>query len=89
VGHGHVLVNGRRVDIPSYQCRPGDSIVVHDSNRSQQLAMRMADLTQARPVMDWLTFDKDKLQGTVDRLPEPDEIDTQVNVQLVVELYSK
>jgi len=89
VGHGHILVNGRRVDIPSYQCKPGDAIAVRESNRSQQLAMRMVDLTQARPVMDWLTFDKDKLHGTVDRLPEPDEVDTQVNVQLVVELYSK
>lgn len=89
VNHGHVTVNGKRVDIPSYSVKPGDVIKVSESTRSQQLAMRAVDLSSARPVMDWLTFDKDNLTGTVDRLPEAEEIDTQVNVQLVVELYSR
>ena len=51
--------------------------------------MRSADACAARPVMDWLTFDRDSLSGSVNRLPEADEIDTMVNVQLVVELYSR
>ena len=89
VGHGHVLVNDQRVDIPSYQCKPGDVIKVRESNRSQQLAMRMVDMTQARPVMDWLTMDRDKLVGSVVRAPEREEIDPMVNEQLVVELYSR
>jgi len=89
VGHGHVRVNGVRVNVPSYNVRPGDKITVHESSRSQQLAMRATDLTSARPVMDWLTFDKENLSGTMDRLPEAEEIDTMVNVQLVVELYSR
>ena len=89
VGHGHIKVNGQRVDIPSYCVKPGDVIAVAENTRSQQLGMRSADATAARPVMDWLTFDKDNLSGTVDRLPEADEIDTMVNVQLVVELYSR
>lgn len=89
VGHGHVLVNGKSVDIPSYNVKAGDVISIRDNNRSQQLAMRAADMTAARPVMDWLTFDKDNLTGTVDRIPEAEEIDTMVNVQLVVELYSR
>ena len=89
MGHGHVKVNGQRVDIPSYCVKPGDVIAVAENTRSQQLGMRSADATAARPVMDWLTFDKDNLSGTVDRLPEADEIDTMVNVQLVVELYSR
>ncbi|MEM7699360.1 MAG: 30S ribosomal protein S4 [Verrucomicrobiota bacterium] len=89
VGHGHVKVNGKRVDVPSYCVKPGDVITVSESTRSQQLGMRAAELTSARPVMDWLTFDKDNLSGTVDRLPEAEEIDTMVNVQLVVELYSR
>lgn len=89
VNHGHILVNGKRVDIPSYCVKPGDTIAVAPNTRSQQLAMRAVDLCSARPVMDWLTFDSDKLSGTVDRLPEADEIDTMVNVQLVVELYSR
>ncbi len=89
VGHGHVKVNGRRVDIPSFCVKPGDVISVVESPRSQQLANRALDLTTARPVMDWLSFDKDKLSGTMNRLPEADEIETMVNVQLVVELYSR
>ena len=89
VNHGHVLVNGKRVDIPSYACKPGDTISVRDVGRSQQLAMRMVDATQAVPLMDWLTLDKDKLTGTISRFPEAEEINTMVNVQLVVELYSR
>jgi small subunit ribosomal protein S4 len=89
VGHGHVKVNGQRVDIPSYSVKPGDVITVSENTRSQQLGLRSADACAARPVMDWLTFDKDSLSGTVNRLPEADEIDTMVNVQLVVELYSR
>ncbi len=89
VNHGHILVNGKRVDIPSYQVKVGDEISVASGNRSQQLAMRAVDLTSARPVMDFLSFDSDSLTGKLDRLPEADEIDTMVNVQLVVELYSR
>ncbi len=89
VNHGHILVNGQRVDIPSYQCKPGDVVTVRESNRSQQLALRMVDMTQARPVLDWLTMDRDKLVGQVVRIPEREEIDPMVNEQLVVELYSR
>ncbi|MEM7697106.1 MAG: 30S ribosomal protein S4 [Verrucomicrobiota bacterium] len=89
VNHGHVLVNGKRVDIPSYCVKPGDEVKVADATRSQQLGMRATDMTTGRPVMDWLTMDKSSLTGKVERLPEADEIDTLVNVQLVVELYSR
>jgi small subunit ribosomal protein S4 len=89
VGHGHVKVNGRRVDIPSYQCQPGDVITVKDSPRSQQLAMRFLDLTQAVPVPDWVTVDRENVTGTYVRIPTRDEIDPMVNEQLVVELYSR
>ncbi|MDF2376898.1 MAG: 30S ribosomal protein S4 [Verrucomicrobiales bacterium] len=89
VGHGHVTVNGKRVDIPSYCVKPGDVVAVGAGTRSQQLGLRAVDLTSARPVMDWLSFDGEKLTGTMDRIPEADEIDTMVNVQLVVELYSR
>ena len=89
VNHGHVEVNGKRVDIPSFQCSPGDVITVREANRSQQLAMRLLDSTQARPVPDWLTVDRDKLTGSMTRAPEREEIDPLVNEQLVVELYSR
>ncbi len=89
VNHGHILVNDQKVDIPSYQVKPGDVIKVADSSRSQQLGMRMMDNTQARPASDWLTVDRDKLVTTVDRAPEREEIDPMVNERLVVELYSR
>jgi small subunit ribosomal protein S4 len=89
VNHGHILVNGGKVDIPSYQCKSGDVVTIGAHNRSQQLAMRLLDATQARPEPEWLTLDKDNLTFTVDRAPERDEIDPMVNEQLVVELYSR
>lgn len=89
VNHGHVTVNGRRVDIPSYQVKPGDVVKICGKPSSQQLALRMTDLTQAMPGVDWISVDKDKLQATVNRVPERADIDPIVNEQLIVELYSR
>lgn len=89
VNHGHILVNGRCVDIPSFQVKPGDIVKVGAKPSSQQLALRMTDLTQAMPSVDWLTIDKDKLEATVNRMPERSDIDPLVNEQLIVELYSR
>ena len=89
VNHGHVTVNGRRVDIPSYQVKPGDVVKICGKPSSQQLALRMTDLTQAMPGVDWISVDKDKLQATINRVPERADIDPIVNEQLIVELYSR
>ena len=89
VNHGHVLVNGRCVDIPSCQVKPGDVIKVGAKPSSQQLVIRMTDLTQSMPSVDWLNVDKDKLEATVTRVPERSDIDPLVNEQLIVELYSR
>jgi len=89
VGHGHVTVNGKRVNISSYQVKPGDVVAIKDTVRSQQLANRFADLTQGVVIPDWVTVDRDKHTGTVNRAPEREEIDVFVNEQLVVELYSR
>ena len=89
VGHGHVTVNGKKVNIPSYQCKQGDVVAMKPSARAQQMGLRAIDLTQAVVVPDWLTQDRDKLSGTVNRLPSREEIDPIVNEQLVVELYSR
>lgn len=89
VNHGHILVNGRCVDVPSFQVKPGDVIKVGAKPSSQQLALRMTDLTQASPGVDWLSVDKDKLEATVSRVPERADIDPIVNEQLIVELYSR
>ena len=89
VNHGHVHVNGRQVDIASCQIKPGDVIKVAEKPSSQQLALRMTDLTQAMPDSEWLEVDKEKLQATMLRVPEREDIQPIVNEQLIVELYSR
>jgi len=89
VGHCHVMVNGRVVNIASYQCKPGDVVKVRDNQRSQGLAMRLFDLTQAVPVPEWISVDREHMNAVVTRIPERDEIDPMVNEQLIVEFYSR
>lgn len=89
VNHGHISVNGRRVDIPSFQIKPGDVIQVLEKPSSQQLVARMLDLTQAMPQVDWIDVDRDAMKATVTRVPERSDIDPIVNEQLIVELYSR
>ncbi|MGB0292251.1 MAG: 30S ribosomal protein S4 [Luteolibacter sp.] len=89
VNHGHVTVNGVRTDVASCQVKPGDVIKIADKPSSQQLALRMTDLTQAMPATEWLEVDKEALQATMSRVPERSDIDPIVNEQLIVELYSR
>jgi small subunit ribosomal protein S4 len=89
VNHGHVLVNGHVVDIASYECKPGDVIKLTAKASSQQMGLRMLDLTQAVPLVDWLTLDRTALEGSVSRIPDRADIDPMVNEQLIVELYSR
>ena len=77
------------MDIPSFQIKPGDIVKIGARPSSQQLAVRMTDLTQSLPSVDWLSVDKDKLEATVTRMPERSDIDPIVNEQLIVELYSR
>lgn len=89
VNHGHITVNGVKTDVASFQVKPGDKIAVASKVSSQQLGLRALDLTQAVPLKDWLTIDREKMVGTIARLPETEDMDHGVNVQLVVELYSR
>ena len=89
VGHGHILVNGRRCDISSYTCKPGDKISVRNAPASRQLALKMMDATQHVPLVEWLVFDRENYSASVARVPDRSEVDPQVNEQLVVELYSR
>ncbi|WP_035616242.1 30S ribosomal protein S4 [Haloferula sp. BvORR071] len=89
VNHGHVLVNGKRVDIASYQVKPGDKVKIGPKPSAQQLALRMMDLTQSSPLADWLTLEKEALEGTISRIPDKADINPLVNEQLIVELYSR
>ncbi len=88
VNHGHFLVNGRKVDIPSYQVRDGDVITVKE--RSEELfPIQQALDTIDRPAVEWLEIDTSERRITVITLPSREQIDTQIQEQLVVELYSK
>jgi small subunit ribosomal protein S4 len=87
IGHGHLAVNGRRVNKPSYQLRPGDVISVRDTSRARDVISGATELTATVPA--WLQADYDSLTAKVLRLPEREEISTPVQEQLIVELYSK
>jgi len=85
--HGHWTVNGRRVNVPSYQVRPDDVIAIKATSKAQQVIRDATDLVSAVPA--WLQADHDGLTAKVLRHPERVEIDTPVQEQLIVELYSK
>jgi small subunit ribosomal protein S4 len=89
VAHGHVTVNGRKVDVSSFNVRPGDKVGIKEKAASRSLAARFLELTQIAPVPDWLTIDKEHFTGTVARIPSREEIAPIVNEQLIVELYSR
>ncbi len=87
VGHGHWQVNGRRVDIPSYQVKPDDVISIRSGTSAADVVRAATELTAAVP--PWLQADHDSLTAKVLRLPDRTEISTPVQEQLIVELYSK
>jgi small subunit ribosomal protein S4 len=89
VSHGHVTVNNRKVNVSSYNLKPGDTIIIKDRPGSRRLVVRNLELTQIQPVPDWLVADKDQFQGKMLRVPSREEIAPIVNEQLVVELYSR
>jgi small subunit ribosomal protein S4 len=88
VNHGHFLVNGKRVDIPSYQVRPGDVVTVKERSLEILPILHAID-TGDRTVPEWMTVDTDDRTITIDTLPSREQIDTAIQEQLVVELYSK
>lgn len=89
VNHGHVKVNGGKVDIASYSVKAGDSIEVRESTSSRQLATRAIEDTRMRNVPLWLSRNEDSLTATVNRAPTAEDIETGINVQLIVEFYSR
>jgi len=85
VCHGHITVNGRRVDIPSYACKAGDVIAIKDNKKA-----KFAFLKDIRPIVPkWLTFETDTLTGKILSRPEREDIDLTISEHLIVELYSK
>ena len=89
VGHKHVLVNGKQVNIPSYQVKVGDVIEIKEKHRNSPRYKEILEITDGRMVPAWLEADHENFTGTVKELPTRDEIDVPVNETLIVELYSK
>ena len=87
VNHGHILVNGKKVDIPSYMVKPGDVISVKESSKDHK-AIKEA-LEAINNTVEFVTFDKNKLEGTYVRLPERSELSSDINEALIVEFYSR
>lgn len=86
VTHGHFTVNGKKVDIPSITLKVGDVIAVRESSRKSP---KFADLTNARPVPAWLSFNDESLTGSIVQAPAREDVDLEVKETLIVELYSK
>jgi len=89
VRHGHVQVDGRKVNIPSYQVSVGEEIAVRDGSRKLVILEMAKDFASHQPAPTWLEIDRDNYKGKVLSLPKREEIQLPVNEQLIVELYSK
>jgi small subunit ribosomal protein S4 len=89
VRHGHFTVNGRKVDIPSYPVRIGDSVAVRQSSRENPTIQHAMDEVKGRGIPEWLLLDADRQAGTVSSMPTREQINLPVQEQLIVELYSK
>lgn len=89
VRHNHILVNGKKVNIPSYQVKIGDVIEIKEKSKGLQRFKDITDTTASRIIPEWLEADIDNLKGKVVALPERDQIDIDIQETLIVELYSK
>ena len=89
VRHDAITLNGRKVNIPSAQIKPGDVIAVAGSSKEQLRVKAAADMAQQRGIAEWLDVDFKKLEGTFKSMPERSELPSDINEHLVVELYSK
>ncbi len=90
VGHQHVLVNGKRVQIPSYLVKAGDVVEIREKSKSLQRYKDILEVTGARITPEWIEVDQENLKGTIKNLPTREMInDIPVNEMLIVELYSK
>ncbi|SEM38654.1 SSU ribosomal protein S4P [Mesobacillus persicus] len=87
VNHGHIMVDGARVDIPSYRVAAGQTITLREKSRNLDIVKEAVEVNNFVP--DFLTFDADKLEGTFTRLPERSELPAEINEALIVEFYSR
>ncbi len=87
VNHGHITVNGVKVDIPSYSCKPGDVIAVKETSLDHPAIRASLENNVALPA--FVTFDKNKMTGTYVRYPERSELNSEINESLIVEYYNR
>jgi small subunit ribosomal protein S4 len=90
VGHGHIQVNGRKVNIPSYQLKPGDVVEVREASRGHKALLAAKEVTQHMPKPSWIDVSLESLKATITTQPKREELaQIPINEQLIVELYSK
>ena len=89
VNHGHILVNGSKVDIPSYLVEPGDVVAIREKSKGSVRIKQIVEENEKRVIPKWLSMDKNKLEGRVLQLSDREDIDYEVEEHLIVELYSK
>ena len=89
VTHGHLMVDGKKVDIPSYRVRPGQKVEVREKSKQNPQILRAVELTNQTGIVSWVDVEKDKLFGIFTRIPEREEVVIPVEERLIVELYSK
>lgn len=89
VRHGHFMVNGRKVDIPSYLTRPGDEVAVRENRRGKPVFKELAAWGTTHEEMPWLEIEREQLKGKIARLPNREELDVPIAEHLIVEHYSR
>ncbi len=87
--HGHIMVDGKRVNVPSFRVKPGQKVEVKEKSKSNPQVVRALELTAQTGLAEWVDVDKDKVFGIFTRIPEREEISIPVEERLIVELYSK
>lgn len=87
VGHGHILVNGRKTKIPSFKVGVGDVILVKEKSKTSPLFKELSVVLKSRNIEDWLSMDAEKLEGTMKKTPE--NVETPFNINLVIDYYSR
>ena len=87
VNHGHITVNGKKVNIPSYRCKPGDVIAVKDN--AKEMIVIKSSLEALSKRVEFVTYDESKMSGTYVRMPERSELNADINESLIVEFYNR
>jgi len=89
IGHGHIAVNGRKTDIPSFMVKEGDEIEIREKGKKIEFVKTALENAEQRGIPEWLEVDKDGMKGKVRTLPERDDLPMEVDETLIVEFYSK